>query len=246
MKIFPLSEGAFTIDKTKVFVPFELEQDDLQERPVGSLLVEVQPFLVLTQKDVLLIDTGLGFSKNHQLQIHQNLLSVGVSPDQVTKVLMSHLHKDHAGGVSYKDANGHYQLSFKNAIYYVQQIEFDFAMEKGFPSFITEEIEVLKNHPQVQWLQGDGVIDGYIHHHITAGHSPHHQVFWIKEEDEIIFFGGDDAPQIQHMKTKFVAKYDFDGKKCMNLRKEWWEKGREENWKFLFYHDIKTPIFQHN
>ena len=86
MKIFPLSEGAFTIDKTKVFVPFELEQDDLQARPVGSLLVEVQPFVVITKKDVLLVDTGLGFSKNNQLQIHQNLLSNGVLPDSVTKV----------------------------------------------------------------------------------------------------------------------------------------------------------------
>ena len=245
MKIFPLSEGAFTIDKTKVFVPFELGQDDLQARPVGSLLVEVQPFLVITEKDIIVIDTGLGFSKNNQLQIHQNLLSVGISPDHVTKILISHLHKDHAGGVSYKDENDTYQFSFKNAIYYVQKAEFDFAMQKGFPSFISEEIALLQNHPQVFWLSGDGIIDGYIHHQITAGHSPHHQVFWIKENNEIIFFGGDDAPQIQQMKTKFIAKYDFDGRKCMNLRKAWWEKGQEEKWKFLFYHDIKTPVFQY-
>lgn len=244
MKISPLSEGAFTIDKTKVFVPFELEQDDLQARPVGSLLVEVQPFLVITEKDIVVIDTGLGFSKNNQLQIHQNLLSNGVSPDSVTKVLMSHLHKDHAGGVSYKDENGTYHLSFKNATYYIQKAEFDFAMQKGFPSFVPEKIALLQNYPQVSWLHGDGFIDGYIQHQITAGHSPCHQVFWIKENDEIIFFGGDDAPQIQQMKTKFIAKYDFDGRKCMNLRKEWWKKGQEEKWKFLFYHDIKTPIFQ--
>ena len=128
MKIFPLSEGAFTIDKTKVFVPFELEQDDLQTRPSGSLLVEVQPFVIITKDDIILIDTGLGFSKNNQLQLHQNLLSVGVSPDQVTKVLLSHLHKDHAGGISYNDQNGNYHLSFKNAIYYIQKAEYDFAI----------------------------------------------------------------------------------------------------------------------
>ena len=44
MKIIPLSEGAFTIDKTKVFIPFNKEKDDLQDRALGSLLVEVQPF----------------------------------------------------------------------------------------------------------------------------------------------------------------------------------------------------------
>jgi hypothetical protein len=45
------------------------------------------------------------------------------------------------------------------------------------------------------------------------------------------------------MKNKFVAKYDFDGKKCMELRQQWWKQGVAENWAFLFYHDIKTPIY---
>ena len=62
MKIIPLSEGAFTIDKTKIFVPFNKEKDDLQQRAVGSLLVEVQPFCIVTKKDVIVIDAGLGFS----------------------------------------------------------------------------------------------------------------------------------------------------------------------------------------
>lgn len=243
MKILPLSEGAFTIDKTKIFVPFELEQDDLQSRPIGSLLVEVQPFVVITNKDILLLDTGLGFSKNGQLQIHQNLIAAGISPDKVTKVLMSHLHKDHAGGVSKKDKLGNYSLAFSNATYYVQEKEFEYAMEIGFPSYMSEELNVLFRNPQVEWLDGNGVIDNYIHYEITAGHCPHHQVFSIKEDNKTIFFGGDDAPQIQQMKTKFVAKYDYDGKKCMELRQQWWEQGLKENWTFLFYHDIKIPTF---
>lgn len=243
MKILPLSEGAFTIDKTKIFVPFELEQDDLQARPIGSLLVEVQPFVVITNKDLLLLDTGLGFSKNGQLQIHQNLIAAGISPDKVTKVLMSHLHKDHAGGVSKKDKLGNYSLAFPNATYYVQEKEFEYAMEIGFPSYMSEELNVLFRNPQVEWLDGNGVIDNYIHYEITAGHSKFHQVFSIKEDNKTIFFGGDDAPQIQQMKTKFVAKYDYDGKKCMELRQQWWEQGLKENWTFLFYHDIKIPSF---
>jgi glyoxylase-like metal-dependent hydrolase (beta-lactamase superfamily II) len=243
MQIIPLSEGTFTIDKTKVFVPFELDQDNLQHRPIGSLLVEVQPFVVITNSDILLIDTGLGFSKNGQLQIHHNLLANGISPNEITKVLMSHLHKDHAGGISKIDRLGNYHLSFENATYYVQEKEFEFAMEAGFPSFMSEEISVLYRHPQVEWLKGDGVIDGYIEHQTTAGHSPFHQVFWIRENNETIFFGGDDAPQLQQMRTKFVAKYDFNGKKCMQLRQQWWEEGLPQNWKFLFYHDIKTPVY---
>ena len=61
MRIIPLSEGSFTIDKTKQFVTFDTSRDDLQQRPTGSLLVEVQPFCIVTKKDVLIIDTGLGF-----------------------------------------------------------------------------------------------------------------------------------------------------------------------------------------
>src|SRR5258708_6950211 len=100
MRIIPLSEGTFTIDKTKLFVPFDQSKDKLQERSKGSLLVEIQPFVVITSKDILLLDTGLGFSKNGKMQIHENLLNAGIDPLSVTKVLLSHLHKDHAGGVS--------------------------------------------------------------------------------------------------------------------------------------------------
>jgi len=243
MKIIPLSEGSFTIDKTKIFVPFDIDADDLQKRTIGSLLVEVQPFCIVTASDIIVIDAGLGFSKNGTLQIHQNLISNGINPNDVTKVLLSHLHKDHAGGISKRNNLGNYQLSFVNATYFVQKKEFEFAMETGFPSFMTEEIGVLENNKQVHWLDGDGWIDEWIEYKITSGHSPFHQVFWLRIEDETLFFGGDDAPQLQQMKSKFVAKYDFDGKKCMELRQEWWQQGLNENWKFLFYHDIKTPIF---
>src|SRR5947199_6843805 len=100
MKIIPLSEGVFTIDKTKIFVPFNLSNDDLQKRPTGSLLVEVQPFVVTTTKDILLLDTGLGFKKDGELQVYSNLKINSIQPTDVTKVLLTHLHKDHAGGVS--------------------------------------------------------------------------------------------------------------------------------------------------
>src|SRR5579885_1684354 len=112
MKIIPLSEGAFTIDKTKLFVPFDTEKDDLQQRPIGSLLVEVQPFAIVSTEDVLVLDAGLGFEIDGELQIHRNLRAAGVDPGNVTRVLMSHLHKDHAGGMSRAGASGVREPSF--------------------------------------------------------------------------------------------------------------------------------------
>src|SRR5215203_4280061 len=242
MRVIPLSEGSFTIDKSKLFVPFDTITDDLQKRSVGSLLVEVQPFVVITTEDVLLLDAGLGFSdEKGVLQIHQNLMDAGINPSEITKVLMTHLHKDHAGGVSMEDkSSGKRALSFPNARNYFQRKELEFAFEKGFPSYLTEELECLKGSPQITLLENDGVIDGYIKYELTAAHSPYHQVYWIVDGGETIFFGGDDAPQLHQMKSRFIAKYDYNGKKCMELRQEWWERGQKENWSFLFYHDLKT------
>jgi glyoxylase-like metal-dependent hydrolase (beta-lactamase superfamily II) len=245
MQVIPLSEGAFTIDKSKKFIPFNLESDDLQQRPTGSLLVEVQPFAVVTTEDILVLDTGLGFEQDGVLQIHHNLRKAGIDPAQVTKVLMSHLHKDHAGGLSGDcgEGAGNRSLSFPNARYYVQKRELEYAFEKGPTSYITDELECLRTSPQVEFLDGDGVIDGYIKYSVTGAHCPFHQAFWIVDGGETVFFGGDVAPQLQQMKSRFVAKYDYDGKKAMELRQQWWDQGQREGWTFLFYHDVKTPTF---
>jgi len=238
MKIIPLSEGAFTIDKTKLFVPFDTGLDDLQQRPVGSLLVEIQPFVVITTDDIIVIDTGLGFEKEGKLQIHANFEKAGIDPQKVTRVLLSHLHKDHAGGICPKG-----RMSFPNAHYFVQRRELDYAFEKGPTSYLTEELECLATSPQVVFLDGDGVLDGYIRYRVTGAHCPWHQVFWIVDGGATVFFGGDVAPQLQQMKSRFVAKYDYDGKRAMELRQEWWTQGQAEGWTFLFYHDVKMPVW---
>ncbi|MCB9055391.1 MAG: MBL fold metallo-hydrolase [Chitinophagales bacterium] len=243
MKIIPLSEGTFTIDHSKLFVPIDIDNEDLESRPVGSLLVEIQPFVVITDKDVLLLDTGLGFEKNGTLQLFDNMQKAGIDPASVTKVLLTHLHKDHAGAACIEREGLGGRPSLPNATYYIQQQELEFAFEKGFPSYMPEELEGLKNTSQVKLLHGSGDIDNYIHYEISGAHSPFHQVFWIKESNETIFFGGDEAPQLQQMKHRFAAKYDYDGKKAMELRQQWWQQGEKEKWTFLFYHDVKNPVW---
>jgi glyoxylase-like metal-dependent hydrolase (beta-lactamase superfamily II) len=185
------------------------------------------------------------FKHDGNLQIHQNLINADINPMEVTKVLLSHLHKDHAGGAGVENTILHqYHTSFPNAHYYVQKKELEFAFQKGLPSFIPKELEVFHHMDKLVLLEGDGVIDNYIRYEWSGGHSPFHQVFWITEGDNNIFFGGDEAPQLQQMKNKFVAKYDFDGKKAMELRQKWWKEGNEQGWTFLFYHDIKTPMLK--
>ena len=100
MQVIPLSEGTFTIDKTKLFIPFDDEFHDLQQRPVGSLLVEIQPFIIITSKDILLLDTGLGFvrkdSFGEKVQKDQLIGSIASNLLQTKSGVSSELIKQYA------------------------------------------------------------------------------------------------------------------------------------------------------
>lgn len=247
MKIMPLSEGSFTIDHTKVFLPFNPDKDDLQKRARGSLLVEIQPFLVDTGRDLILLDAGLGFSQHGVLQLYENISQLGYAPQEVTKVLMSHLHRDHSGGLTFKDIYSEdYHLSFPGALHYIHKQELDLAIQGSNASYQSSPLQLLKESDNIVLVDDHGTIDGYIEHQLSAGHCRFHQIFFIRDGSETLLFGGDEAPQLQQMKTRFVAKYDQDGKKAMQLRQEWWERGEKEKWTFAFYHDIKTPTFSFN
>lgn len=241
MKIIPLSEGAFTVDQTKEFVPFDVEKDKMQDRSRGSLLVEIQPFVIVTSSEIIVLDTGLGYKNTDgQMQIHANLAEHGINPGDVSKVLLSHLHKDHSGGIAMP---GKKTPAFENATYYINRNEWDFAVENKSHSYHPEDFLFLQKHKKVEFVNGNGNIDEQISYEFTNAHSPYHQAFKINEAGSIAFFGGDVAPQLMQMKNRFKAKYDYDPQKAMELRQQWWQKGEQEDWTFLFFHDIKSPTF---
>ncbi|WP_232538705.1 MBL fold metallo-hydrolase [Chitinophaga tropicalis] len=242
-RIIPLSEGSFTVDATKRFIPYNPAQDTMQQRTSGSLLVEIQPFLVITAHDYILLDTGLGFRyPNGVLQIHQHLIDNGINPMEITKVLMSHLHKDHSGGVSSTDpVTGQRELTFPHATYYVNRHEMEYALENDGKSYLAEDVAILQQKDNVIFTEGDGTIDDYITYEVTGAHCPYHQTFLIDDDGEKLFFGGDEAPQVSYMKRRFAAKYDYDGKRGMELRQQFIQRGQKDNWTFLYYHDTKVP-----
>ena len=240
MQIIPLSEGKFTVDASKVFVPFNPETDDISLRPRGSLLVEIQPFALVAGGDIIIIDTGLGYREpSGELQIHANLKRSGIGPDAVTKVLISHLHKDHAGGMYDSEKK---MPAFPNAVYHVNKEEWSLASEKGPPSYLTDEFRELEFATSIHWLDAEGVIGENIHYKVTGGHCPFHTSFLISEGNQSVFFGGDVAPQWRQMKTRYLTKYDNDPRRSMELRQEWVKIGTEKKWTFLFYHDISHPV----
>lgn len=243
MKIIPLSEGSFTVDASKKFIPFQLSEDEMTARSRGSLLVEVQPFVVITPGDIILLDTGLGLKdRSGQFQLYKNLGEHGINATDITRVIMSHLHKDHAGGLMNPYTR---RLSFENATHHIQKQELEYAMKKGGPSYNTEVLELLQSEDGVVLEESEaGIIADSITYEVTGAHSKFHRVVWIKDDVDIVFFGADDAPQLSQMRTRFAAKYDYDGKKAMQLRDGWQQQGKEDGWRFLFYHDIKTPVYR--
>ena len=73
MKIFALGEGSYSVDATKKFIPFNPETDNFKDRP-ASLFIHVNPFLVQTDTDLILLDTGLGYKDTRdELFLHQHI-----------------------------------------------------------------------------------------------------------------------------------------------------------------------------
>lgn len=235
MQIFPLGEGSYSVDASKKFIPFDPQTDNPKDRP-ASLFIHVNPFLVKTGSDLILLDTGLGFKDTRdELFLHQHIRNAGFEPEDVTLVLMSHLHYDHSGGLVV-ERNGHLEPSFPGAKHVIQKGEWEFGLTGRSSSYHKEIFEALQGRANIQLVEGDGELQPGISYEISGGHCPFHQVFWIEDSEGNCFFGGDELPEPEQLIRKFIAKYDYDGRKAMELREEYGKKAAAEGWTCLFYH----------
>lgn len=245
MIIHALQEGLYSVDQTKKFIPFDEGKDKLADRKPGSFLLGVQPFLVQTREGLVLLDTGLGLQYENDLLLEKLIREKGFLPEDVSMVLMSHLHKDHIGGMLKYNLDHEVMPTFPNATYHIQKREFDYAMNANTPSFDTKTLAAIAQLPNLNWMDQDqGQLNASIRFEVTGGHSPFHQAFRIEEDGEIGFYGADVAPMLFQLQNKINAKYDFDGKKAMEYRERWLQEGTTQHWQFMFYHDVKTQIWQ--
>lgn len=244
MKIIPLNEGVYTVDKQKVFTP--LYEGDAYSPASKHLKMSVCPFLVEIGSELILLDTGIGFFQEKQPFIHFYLDKHGYDPNDITKVILSHLHKDHIDGVGY-DKDGRFMSNFPQATIYLQQRELEFAYtQPANPSFNKTTLDGLSKLPNLHFLHEDqGYITEHIRFEVTGGHTPFHQVFWIQDQGEMAFYGADNLPQKGYLKYPFAYKSDYDGKKAMSQRLQWQQKAQAEHWAILFYHDIKNNVVKY-
>lgn len=241
VQAYSLYEGSFSVDKSKKFVPFDPDFDDPGDRP-GSMFIDVHPFLLKTDAGLIICDTGLGYANdNGVLRLHENIRKLGHEPGDINYVLMSHLHKDHAGGMVTIES-GTPRIAFPKAEYIVQRGEWEDAYSGISNSYRTEIFDVVQRSGNLVLVEGAGKVNDVISYAHSGGHTANHQVFHIHSDSEHYFFGGDVLPEPEEIFHNYVAKYDFDGRRSKELRQTYWEAGAPENWIFLFYHSKSIAI----
>jgi len=239
MELTVIKQGDFKVDKRKNFEYLKPNDEST------NIKLAIQPFLITLGSETILLDLGLGFLEDNEPVILKRLKDFKINTNDITKILLSHLHKDHADGLGYFSDNGFVQ-NFPNTAIYIQKREYDFALQQTEnPSYNIPLLNELQNLNNIVWLHDDeGEITPEITFKVTAGHSKFHQVFWIKENTSTIFYGADDLPTTGYFKRSIAYKTDYDGHRAMEFRKIWKEQAEPENWQILFYHDLKNPVVQ--
>ena len=242
MKIIPLKEGNFSTNETKDFTLLTEENFETAK----GIKMSVQSFLIITENDVIILDAGIGWKNNNGKTVISEILEKeNIHPNQVTKVLLSHLHKDHIETTITRTEKG-FEATYPNAEIYIQKRELDFAMEnRGSYSFDFDTLEKLIELDNIVWMDEDkGQITNEISFQVVGGHTPFMQVFWIRDKHETVFYGADDLPQESYLRYHLAYKTDFDGKKAMELRIKWQNEANENHWKVLLYHDLDKAVLE--
>ncbi|NNF57775.1 MAG: MBL fold metallo-hydrolase [Rhodothermaceae bacterium] len=232
-EIHALPEGRFTVGFDKAFVPYAEDSPF----PKATLFISVCPFLVKTPSEILLLDSGLGqWAKGRGVDFLLNgLAQHGVAREDVTKVLLSHLHFDHVGG-SIVPVGAEWQPTFPNAEYVVQQNEL--TAPYGEESDDAREVfaPTVEDTGQLVLVEGSGFLTDDIEYVHTGGHTRDHQAFRLHTGGRMVVFGGDVLPAANQLGRRFLAKYDYDAEQSQTERSRLAEEAAEHGHLLLFYH----------
>ena len=239
LEIDALPEGRFTVGLDKRFVP-HAEGDP--SRP-GTLFISVTPFLVRVPDETILIDTGLGsWAEGRGTEVVVGALAAhGVAPEDVDRVVLSHLHFDHAGGAVTETGAEGWRPTFPGADYVVQRAE---ATAPGYSGESERArdlvLDTLDRAGQLAWAEGDADL-GRVALQVTGGHTGAHQAVRIRSGDMEAVFGGDVLATAGAVTRRYQAKYDVDGAASQAWRDRLVAEAAEAGSLLLFYHSTGAP-----
>jgi glyoxylase-like metal-dependent hydrolase (beta-lactamase superfamily II) len=224
-RIRELSDGLFRLDGGAMFgvVPKVLwsklcaaDEQNRVELALRCLLVEGAGRRVL-------LDAGIGekwsprevdmYAIDHAAgELRRSLAHLGVAVEDVTDVVVTHLHFDHAGGLTRSDGNGRLALSFPNARVHVQRDHFAWAQhptEKDRASFRAENYALLESAGKLVLHDGDAEVAPGLRIRRGGGHTVGHQMIQIDDRGDGLVFTGDTLPTAAHLKPAYVMGYDL-------------------------------------
>jgi len=193
----------------------------------------------------ILVDVGAGgghSEKNSDIyafedteQLAAKLISIGVQPEEITDVLLTHLHFDHGAGIVEPDKDG-WKLLFPQAAHHVQTSQWE-PNARDRASYYQDRLEVMKignvlNLHEGAWSLADG-----FDLEVFDGHTPGQQLPLISGGGESLFFCGDLIPTQHHIPTPYIMSYDLDPVLAMEEKLPILERATGDNWVLFFEHD---------
>jgi glyoxylase-like metal-dependent hydrolase (beta-lactamase superfamily II) len=215
--------------------------------------------LVEHESDLVLIDTGVGNKENAKFHdiygienqapgaeapgrtaLEAGIMAAGFRPDDVTLVINTHLHFDHAGGNTYRTEDGEIRASFPNARYVVQRGEMDYAThanERTSASYFPPNWDVIIDAGRFELIEGDREIVPGIRVRRTPGHTPNHQSVVLESEGETACFLGDVVPTTHHLPLPWIMGYDVEPLVTLESKRSLLADALANDWLLVFEHD---------
>ena len=205
--------------------------------------------LVQRGAHLYLVDTGIGeklddkgkkiFGIEKEQNLIQEIMAAGFSPDQVTHVIPTHLHFDHAGWI----VDNYGNVTFPNAKYYIQQTEWKEAMNPHVrfkDSYLADYYKALEGTDHLVLVDGDREIEPDVWVYLVPGHSRGHQVVLFDDGELKVAHMGDVCAMAAQIRLNWTCGFDRHPEETITHKEPLLKRALEEKWLVVPAHDRKT------
>ena len=255
MKISTIEPGTFKLDGGATFgvVPKTLWSKVYPADDNNLCLFNLRLLLIEHGECKILIDTGIGnkqsedFYKYYYREGHHSiekaLQEKGFAPENITDVILTHLHFDHVGGAVKEDQHGNYVPAFPNAKYYVSKKQWEWALNpnrREKASFLKENILPLQKADVVHFIEKNVEFIPGIELRIFSGHTDGLVVPFIKYYEKTLVYTNDLLALSAQIPASWVCGYDTQPLVSMQERAEFLQEALDKNYYLIFQHDAYT------
>lgn len=251
-EVYGLRDGFFYLDGGAMFgvVPKPLWEKVFPADESNRIRMGLNSILIKTREDLVLVDTGIGtlippkftqyYAIDRKPDLIESLKDLGIAPDEITFVINTHLHFDHCGGNTHKNAAGDIIPTFPNATYVIQKGEWEYALNPHFRdkvSYFSDTFLPLEQFGQVRLVDGNQEIMPGVHVVLMPGHTSFHQGVKAQSKEETLVFFGDMVPTSAHLGLGYIASYDLFPATTLEVKASFFEQAVKDNWIIAFDHD---------